>query len=127
MCSENISLPPPYFQIEAASSPNAHKVTPVNTCILPPEYEHVIEKTFVEEIRADPEPSFTWTSLTDGTLLYDGVIPISFHIIDNRVLIWLGESRGEIAGLLECENAEVLSWAESLYDEYRSGAEPFPE
>jgi predicted transcriptional regulator len=91
-------------------------------------FEHVIEKAYVETIRTDPEQVAAWTDLSDlseGIWLYDGVIPISLHIIDGTVLVWLGKTRGEVAGLLESENSEVLSWAESLYTEYRSEAEPF--
>lgn len=88
------------------------------------DYEHVFEKSFLEELRNDPERAAAWPMLTEGTWQYDGTVPISIHIIDGRVLIWLGRSREEIAGLLESENAEVLAWAESLFEQYRSAAEP---
>lgn len=88
------------------------------------DYEHVFEKAFVEELRADSERAAEWPMLHDGTWQYDGIVPISFHIIDGRVLIWLGETREEIAGLLESENTVVLEWAEALYDTYRAEAEP---
>lgn len=88
------------------------------------DYEHVFEKAFIDELRADPGRVTEWPMIHDGTWQYDGIVPISFHIIDGRVLIWLGESREEIAGLLESENAAVLEWAESLYETYRSEAEP---
>lgn len=88
------------------------------------DYEHVFEKAFVEELRADSERAAEWPMLHDGTWQYDGTVPISLHIIDGRVLIWLGDSREEIAGLLESENAAVLEWAESLYETYRAAAEP---
>lgn len=88
------------------------------------DYEHVFEKTFVEELRNDPQRATDWPTIMDGTWQYDGTVPISFHIIDGRVLIWLGESRDEIAGLLESDNGEVLAWAKSLFETYRSAAEP---
>lgn len=89
--------------------------------------EHVIEKAFIEMIRNDPERSAVWASMSDRVRLYDGIVPISFHIIDGRVLVWLGESREQTEGLLESENPAVVTWAESLYEKYRSESEPFGE
>lgn len=86
--------------------------------------EHVIERAFLERIGDDHERMALWTSTPDWVRVYDGVVPISLHIIDGRVLVWLGETRDVTAGLLESENAAVLSWAESLYDSYRAEAEP---
>lgn len=91
------------------------------------EFEQVFEKAFVETIRADPERTAVWEALADRVWLYDGVVPINVQIVDGRVLIWLGENRGEAAGLLESENPAVLDWAESLYAEYRAQAEPLEE
>jgi predicted transcriptional regulator len=59
--------------------------------------------------------------------LYDGIVPINVQIVDERVLVWLGENRDETAGLLESENPAVLDWAESLYEEYRAQSEPLGE
>jgi hypothetical protein len=49
------------------------------------------------------------------------------HIIDETVVLWLGRVDGnqwEGRGLLESENPAVVSWAESLYGDYRAEAEP---
>lgn len=90
-------------------------------------HSHVIEKSFIDEVSADPDRSSMWTFLSNRTWIYDGTVPISLHIIDGTVLVWLGETRGEVSGLLESENDAVLSWAESLFETYRSRAEPPPE
>jgi len=76
------------------------------------EFEQVFEKAFVETIRADPERTAVWEALADRVWLYDGGVPINVQIVDGRVLIWLGENRGEAAGLLGSENPAVLDWAE---------------
>lgn len=58
--------------------------------------------------------------------IYEGRIPIGLHIRDDAVLIWLGEFIDDcldIHGLLESTNPTVVAWAESLYPEYRTGAE----
>jgi len=88
------------------------------------EFEQVFEKAFVETIRADPERTAVWEALADRVWLYDGVVPINVQIVDGRVLIRLGENRGEAAGLPGSENPAVLDWAGSLYEEYRAQAEP---
>lgn len=87
--------------------------------------EHVIEKAFVDALQPDSDRAEIWASMSEWVWLYDGTVPISLHIIDGTVLVWLGATRDTVAGLLETENDTVLSWAESLYAEYRSRSEPF--
>lgn len=91
------------------------------------DFEQVFESTFVETLRSDQERAATWAALTDRVWVYDDVVPINLQIVDETVLIWAGESRDEAAGLLECRNATVRSWAESLYREYKAEAEPLSE
>jgi predicted transcriptional regulator len=93
------------------------------------EFEGVIEARFLDTLRDKPERTAQWLKLADAELtwVYDGRIPINLHIVDELLLIWLGERREvglDIKGLLECEHPAVLSWAESLYADYRSAAEP---
>jgi predicted transcriptional regulator len=59
--------------------------------------------------------------------VYDGTVPISFHVIDGQVLVWLGETREEVAGILISENPAVVEWGESLVEEYRSESESLDE
>lgn len=88
------------------------------------DYEGVIEKAFIDVVRADPNRASAWKALVDGTWLYDGTVPINFHVIDGQVLVWLGRRRGELAGLLLSENPAVIEWAESHYETYRADSEP---
>lgn len=89
--------------------------------------EVVIEEGFIETIDDDPTRLANWERLSEQTRVYDGVIPISLHIIDETVLVWLGETRGEAVGLFISENPDVLSWAEALYESYRSESEPYDD
>lgn len=91
------------------------------------DFEQVFEKGFIETIRAEPERAALWETLSDRVLLYEGVVPINMHLVDGTVLVWLGESRGEAEGLLVSENSAVSAWADSLYEEYLTGAEPLTE
>lgn len=91
------------------------------------DFEQVIERDFVETIRDDPERSAVWQTLSDRVLLYDDVVPINAHVVDGTVLVWLGETREEVAGLFVSERSAVVTWAESLYEEYRADAEPLGE
>lgn len=53
-------------------------------------------------------------------------VPLSLHIIDETVILWLDECEGDevvIRGVLVTENPEILSWAESLYEEYLAESE----
>jgi predicted transcriptional regulator len=91
------------------------------------ELEGVIEAAFIEELVDNPERAAPWHAFADQVWVYDGHIPVNMHLIDERVVLWLDSSggnrvRGE--GLLESEHPAVVSWAESLYEEYKSEAEP---
>lgn len=93
------------------------------------DFDGVIEASFLDTLRGDPERAAQWLRIADAglTWVYDGRIPINLHIVDETVLIWLGERREDgldIKGLLESTNPAVLSWAEALYADYRSAAEP---
>jgi len=88
------------------------------------DFEQVLEKSFVESLRDAPERSAIWQPLIDRVFVYDGIVPINTHIVDGTVLVWLGESREEVAGLFLSESPEVLAWAESLYEDYRASADP---
>lgn len=90
--------------------------------------EGVIEASFLETLRNEPQRAAPWYDFAEAenTWIYHGRVPINMHIVDEMVLIWLGEDREEgleVHGLLESENPSVLSWAESLYEEYRDEAE----
>lgn len=90
------------------------------------DYRGVIETAFVEIIREDPERSALWQSFTAvaETRGYDGTVPISFHVIDGRVIVWLGATRDVSVALLVSENPAVVSWADSLFERYWAESEP---
>ena len=91
------------------------------------EVEGVIEAKFIEDILNDPERASPWHTLADRVWVYDGRIPLNMHIIDETVVLWLASVDGdewEQYGLLESEHPAVVTWAESVYQEYRREAEP---
>ena len=93
------------------------------------DFEGVIERRFVEVLRGEPERAALWQDIVHRMWLYSGRIPINMHVLGDRTLIWLcDENRdGEdviVKGLLESDHPTVVSWAESLYEEYRDEAEP---
>lgn len=93
------------------------------------DFEGVIKADFLDTLRPDPERAEPWYDFAEAeaTWVYDGRVPINMHIVDEIVLIWLGERDEdalEVYGLLESKNPPVLSWAESLYADYRAEADP---
>lgn len=88
------------------------------------EFEQVLERSFVDTIRADPQRHERWLPLTNRVHVYDGVVPINLHLVDGTVVVWLGRDRGDVVGLLESENRAILDWAESEFADYRDAAEP---
>lgn len=86
-------------------------------------FEQVFERDFLETLRADPERAAVWEDLADEVWVVDGTVPINLHVVDDEVLVWLGSTRDEVAGLLETDNEAAVEWAESLVAEYRSEAE----
>lgn len=87
-------------------------------------FEQVLERDFVETLRNHPERATVWADLADDVWVVDGTVPINLHVVDDAVLVWLGATRDEVAGLLESENEAVVEWAESLVADYRAEAEP---
>lgn len=60
---------------------------------------------------------------------FTGSASIYAHIVDGTVLLWFcGENQAGadvlVKGLIESTHSAVVSWAESLYEEYRADAEP---
>jgi len=93
------------------------------------EFEGVIEERFVEVLRNDPERGETWSTIADQMWVFEGHVPINIHLVDNTALIWLcgeDEEGNDVVpkGLLETENPQVVSWAESFYEEYLDAAKP---
>jgi predicted transcriptional regulator len=93
------------------------------------DFQGVIERSFVDVLREDPERAALWHDIADRMWLYDGHIPLNMHVVDGTALIWLCDENhdGEdviVQGLLESGHPAVVSWAESLYEEYRSESEP---
>lgn len=92
-------------------------------------FQGVIEADFIEILHDEPGRAAHWHDVADQMWLYDGQIPINMHIVDDSVLIWLcdkNEAGDDVVmkGLLESDHPAVVSWAESLYWEYRDEAEP---
>lgn len=93
------------------------------------DFDGVIQARFLETLRDEPTRAARWHDIAEEerTWIYDGRIPINMHIVDDRVMIWLGERHDDgldVKGILESENPSVLSWAESLYEEYRRESVP---
>lgn len=92
------------------------------------ELEGVIEADFIEELLDNPERAAPWHTFADEIWVYDGHVPVNMHLIDGRVVLWLGRAEGDRVGggegLLESEHPAVVSWAESLYGQYKSEAKP---
>lgn len=93
------------------------------------DFEGVIEASFIDVLATDSERAALWQDIADRMWLYNGRVPLNMHIVDETVLLWLcGENQaGDDAlmkGLLESTHPDIVSWAESLYEEYRGDAEP---
>jgi predicted transcriptional regulator len=89
--------------------------------------EGVIEAEFIAGILNDPERAAPWHAFAEQVWVYDGHIPLNMHIIDGTVVVWLVSRDGDtwdMYGLMECDDPAVLTWAESLYQEYQTAAEP---
>lgn len=88
-----------------------------------------MKASFFDTLAGKPEVVPHWRAPAERgeVWLYEGDVPISMHIVDGKVVIWLDEHRGDelvVRGALVTENDAVVSWAESLYEEYRIEAEP---
>lgn len=90
--------------------------------------EAVMKASFFDALDGGPEVVANWRApaARDEVWKYEGDVPISLHILDDTVVIWLDEQHGDelvVRGALVTENSVVLAWAEALYEEYRAEAE----
>lgn len=77
--------------------------------------------------RPDQLPIWRARAQRGSVWVYDGVVPINLEVLDDSVALWLGEQREEelvVRGVLVTETPAVVSWAESLYEEFRAAADP---
>ncbi|ADB62851.1 hypothetical protein Htur_4003 (plasmid) [Haloterrigena turkmenica DSM 5511] len=89
--------------------------------------ESVIEASWFDTLGEEPKQIPIWQTRAErgDVLLYDGEVPISFHIIDTTVGFWLSEDdQNGVEGLVVTDDPVVVSWAKSLYEDYRDEAEP---
>jgi len=92
------------------------------------DFEGVIEGGFLETLRTEPERADPWYDFadTETAWVHHRPVPINMHVLDDLALLWLGEHDEEglaVYGLLESDDPAVVSWAESLYEEYRTESE----
>lgn len=93
------------------------------------DFEGIVTGAFVEVLRSDPERASVWRDIADRTWMYDGHVPLNMQIADETVVLWLcgADHDGEdvvVKGLLESDDAAVVSWVASCYEEFRSEADP---
>ncbi|MEF8842460.1 MAG: MarR family transcriptional regulator [Haloarculaceae archaeon] len=93
------------------------------------DFQGVLERGFVDVLGEDPERAALWRDIADRMWLYDGHVPLNMHVVDGTALIWLCDENhdGEdviVQGLLESTHPAVVSWAESLYEEFRDESAP---
>lgn len=91
--------------------------------------EVVIEADWFDGLDAGSEQAQFWRARAERgeVWAYEGEVPVNLHVFDEQVVIWLGEQAGDervVRGVLVTENPAVSSWAESLYEEYRTASEP---
>ncbi|WP_313695511.1 helix-turn-helix transcriptional regulator [Halorarum halobium] len=92
-------------------------------------YEGVIEASFLDVVRESEDRAARWRGIASRMYRYDGHVPLNVHIVDGRTLLWLctENEAGEdviVKGLLESEVPAVVSWTESLYEEFRAESDP---
>lgn len=93
------------------------------------DFEAVVERSFVDTLRADPERAAIWRDVAHLTWVYDGTVPVNLQIADGTVVLWLCGTDHEgddvvIQGLLESDNPAVVSWARECYESFRTEASP---
>lgn len=89
--------------------------------------EAVMEADFFDTLTGRPEVVVHWQPPAERGEVwsFEGNVPISLHLIDETVVIWLDERQGDdltVQGALITEDPTVRSWAESLYEDFRDDA-----
>lgn len=89
--------------------------------------EAVMQADFIDTLAERPEVAVHWRPPAERGEVwsFDGDVPLSIHVIDETVVIWLAEGHGDglvVRGALVTEDSAVRSWAKSLYEDYRDDA-----
>lgn len=93
--------------------------------------ELVIEASWFDALDENPGQVPLWRARAerDGVWVYEGEVPVNLELYDDTVVIWLGEEQEKeeelvVRGVLVTEVPDVVSWAASLYEDYRAEAVP---
>ena len=91
------------------------------------EGETIVDTRILESVQTDPERAEMWYEWAQtGRIWLHHAPRITIMFTDEVVLIGLADVRGDVlhtVGSLDSENPAVLSWAESLFEEYRAESE----
>lgn len=90
--------------------------------------EAVMQADFFQTLEGRPDAASHWRAPAERgeVWAYEGTVPLSLHVVDETVVIWLGDPREAevvVQGAFVCSDPAVRSWATSLYEEYRTDAE----
>jgi predicted transcriptional regulator len=83
--------------------------------------ECVLDGTYLEDLRDEPNLKRRWSEITleSGTVRRsEESIPFVLLVLDDTVHLWLCDEGGESQVLVESENPDVLSWANTTVDRY---------
>ncbi len=83
--------------------------------------ECILDGTYFDDLQNESELKERWNEIAteSGTVRRsEENIPFVLLVLDDTVHLWLCDEGGESQGLLESENPDVLSWANTTVDRY---------
>lgn len=83
--------------------------------------ECVLDSTYLDDLQDGSDLKQCWDEITIESKTVrrsEESIPFVLLVLDETVHLWLCDEKGESQGLLESENSDVLSWANTMVDRY---------
>ena len=84
--------------------------------------ECILDGTYLDDLQDKSGLKERWNEISMGSETVrrsDEPVPFVLLVLDDTVHLWLCDEKGESQGLLESENPDVLSWANTTVDRYR--------
>lgn len=83
--------------------------------------ECILDSTYFDDLQNESELKERWNEIamqSETVRRSEENIPFVLLVLDDTVHLWLCDETGESQGLLESENPDVLSWANTTVDRY---------
>lgn len=89
--------------------------------------ESILDGMYLDDLRDEPDLKERWNEIameSETVRRSEEPIPFVLLVLDDTVHLWLCDEKGGSQGLVESNNPDVLSWANTTVDRYLERSQP---